>query len=373
MKIWVIGRNYPLPQNNMQGSFELEQAKMLAKHGHTVCYLACCLHPTRRIVARGIHSWIDENVTVFTLSAFFSPRVYPFYFTSFRNYFWKKLMNRVEKEIGIPDVIHVHYPAMLMISETLWKYKEFGVKLVATEHWTKVVERQLDKIELLELRKYRDVIDSFICVGSPLASTIEELVDVETVVVPNVVNSVFKPSNVEHSGYRFVAVGRLVPVKQFDFIIKAFAECFCKKENVFLQIIGGGTEKERLQRTIDYFGIADKVKLVGSLDRQKTAECVANCDALVCYSRCETFGVPIIEAWACGLTTIATSSTPVVIDYSDEKLGVIVSGESYEELKDALLYVYNHRNDYDKSYISKYAYERFSEDSVYGMLLQIYK
>ena len=33
MKIWVIGRSYPEPSNNMMGSFEYEQAKMLQKNG----------------------------------------------------------------------------------------------------------------------------------------------------------------------------------------------------------------------------------------------------------------------------------------------------------------------------------------------------
>ena len=36
MVIWVVGRNYPLPDNDMQGSFELEQAKMLARYGYDV-------------------------------------------------------------------------------------------------------------------------------------------------------------------------------------------------------------------------------------------------------------------------------------------------------------------------------------------------
>lgn len=48
MVIWVIGRNYPLSDNDMQGSFELEQAKMLAWYGNEVHYLACSLHPLKR-------------------------------------------------------------------------------------------------------------------------------------------------------------------------------------------------------------------------------------------------------------------------------------------------------------------------------------
>ena len=40
MKIWVIGRGFPVKKNNMKGSFEFEQAQMLARHGNEVIYMA---------------------------------------------------------------------------------------------------------------------------------------------------------------------------------------------------------------------------------------------------------------------------------------------------------------------------------------------
>ena len=49
MKIWVIGRNYPEPSNNMSGSFEIEQAKMLQKYGNNVQYICCSFHPIKKI------------------------------------------------------------------------------------------------------------------------------------------------------------------------------------------------------------------------------------------------------------------------------------------------------------------------------------
>ena len=120
MVIWVIGRNYPLPDNGMQGSFELEQAQMLARFGNEVYYLACSLHPFKKINGkRGIQTWKEGDVNISVLSTFFLPRVYPFYFIGKRNDQWKKLLDTVEKKSGIPDVIHVHYPAMLMIADAL--------------------------------------------------------------------------------------------------------------------------------------------------------------------------------------------------------------------------------------------------------------
>lgn len=80
-------------------------------------------------------------------------------------------------------------------------------------------------------------------------------------VVPNVVNANFIPSNSSHSGFRFVAVGRLVKIKQFDKIISAFAENFKDDLNVSLVIVGDGEEFHELQKvnTKVKYGIASCV------------------------------------------------------------------------------------------------------------------
>ena len=88
MKIWVIGRSFPLPDNGMMGSFELEQAKMIAKYGMKVSYLACCFHPTKTLKERGFLSWQEDGIDVYTYSAFFFPRIYPFFFNKYRCRFW---------------------------------------------------------------------------------------------------------------------------------------------------------------------------------------------------------------------------------------------------------------------------------------------
>ena len=371
MVIWVIGRNYPLPENGMQGSFEFEQAKMLARYGNKVYYLACSLHPVKRIKGKGIQTWMEDNVHVIVLSSFFAPRIYPFYFVNGRNKHWKVLFEEAEGKSGVPSVIHVHYPAMLMIADSLRKYHNAGVRVVATEHWSKVLGKKLDTIELKEFKKYCDVLDRIICVGSPLKNSVKDLIGMDGVVIPNIVNGFFKPSTDTHEGYRFVAVGRLVKPKQFDKIIEAFCDCFLGKRDVTLTIIGGGEEKENLQKIVTERQAEKQVSLLGSQTREKTAEIVSNCDNLICYSRYETFGVPIIEAWACGLTAIATTAA-AVIDSFDQRLGIEVSFDDYEGLKSAITHVYKHKDDYDRLFIAEYAANNYSEKVIAKRLIEIY-
>lgn len=372
MVIWVVGRNYPLPDNDMQGSFELEQAKMLARYGNDVHYIACSLHPIKKIKGSGFKSWDDEGVKVTVLSAFFAPRVYPFYFVKGRNKHWTRLFSEVEKKSGTPDVIHVHYPAMLMIADLLGRYHERGVHIVATEHWTKVLRKKLDSIELKEYKKYCKVLDKILCVGSPLKNSVKELMGMDADLVPNIVNALFRPSDKPHEGFRFVAVGRLVKLKQFDKVIEAFCDCFLGQKNITLTIIGNGEEKDNLKHIINIRQAEDQVQLLGSQSREKTAELVSNSDNLICYSLFETFGVPIIEAWACGLTTTATSTAAAVIDNYDERLGVVVDHRNIESLKMGLHYVREHKDEYNKQFIIDYTKSRFSEAAIYKRLMSIY-
>lgn len=270
MVIWVIGRNYPLPDNEMNGSFELEQAKMLARYGNEVYYLACSLHPIKRIKNKGgVQTWHEDNVQVTVLSAFSTPRVYPIYFVGSRNRQWQKLFNAVEKNYKAPDVIHIHYPAMLMIADSLRDYHDKGVRVVATEHWTKVLGKKLDSIELKEFKKYSNVLDHIICVGSPLKKSVKELIGMNGEVIPNIVNGLFKPTNKRHEEFRFVAVGRLIKLKQFDKIIEAFCDCFLGQKDITLTIIGGGKEMDNLQKIVTVRQAENQVKLLGSQTRRK--------------------------------------------------------------------------------------------------------
>lgn len=375
MNVWIIGRNYPDPSNKMSGSFELEQAKMLAKKGATVCYLAASLHPTKRIKSAGFQSWEEDGVSVFTYSRFFLPRVYPLYCGAVRDKLWNDFLTRVEEKAGKPDVIHIHYPVMMLLANVMAKYRNRGAKIVATEHWTKVLNKKLDSYELKQQKKYIDIVDSYICVGSPLRESILEMTnsDRDISIIPNVVNDIFKPVTSDHTGFDFVAVGRLIKLKQFDKMIAAFAELFKGEKDIRLTIVGGGEEAENLRALVRRLDLDSQVIFTGPLNRQDTACHVSKADCLVCYSTYETFGVPIIEAWACGIPTITTTSAAAVIDYFDEKLGISVSSNDFDGLKNAMLHMHKYRKDYDKEYITSFAENHFSEKIIVNKLFKIYE
>lgn len=375
MKIWVIGRNYPEKNNNMSGSFELGQAKMLQRKGHDVSYLCCSLHPYKRIGNGGFCMWNEENVKIFSYSTFFPPRIFPIYLIKLRNYIWRRFFEKVKGRKGLPDVIHVHYPSMLLISDVLSELQKRGSKIILTEHWTKVLTNSLDMKEKEEYRRYFRYIDACICVGYPLAEAVKDLVGDTSVpikVIPNVLDTVFEPCNSKKTDkpFEFVAVGRLVKVKQFDKIIEAFSSIFrdkCAK----LTIIGGGKESQNLYNQIKRLSMEKKIELTGSLDRKAVANKIARADCLICYSRLETFGVPVIEAWACGVPVIASNAVAVISPF-DTRLGVEVNYNDIDELKKKMLYMFQNIDSYNKDYIATFAQNYFTEDEIYRQLEHVY-
>lgn len=375
MNIWIIGRNYPTPQNKMSGSFELEQAKMLSKDkNYQISYLAFQLHPFKYCKSPGKNQRSEDNVKIFTSSEMFFPRIYPLYFSCLREKKWIKFLNWVESETGTPDVIHVHYPVMMLLGNALQYYKSRGTKIVLTEHWTKVQSKKIDRTERKYLSKCIEIADCFICVGEPLKNSIVEMAgeNCNFEIIPNVVNRAFLPVFESHSHFEFIAVGRLVKTKQFDTIIKAFAELYKNNETVRLTIIGNGKEYDRLNKLVKELNIAGNVTFTGSLGRLDTAKRVANADCLICDSSYETFGVPIIEAWACGIPTISTNACPASSEYFTAFLGVEIPPDDAAALKEAMRFMYHNISQFDKKSISEYAAQIFSEDSIRKRLSDIY-
>lgn len=103
-------------------------------------------------------------------------------------------------------------------------------------------------------------------------------------------------------GRRFLAVGRLVPQKNFALLVDAFARLATPEDR--LVIAGEGPGRAALERRVSRLGLAAQVLMPGHVG--DVAQLYRNADALVLSSDYE--GVPgvVIEALATGLPIAAT-------------------------------------------------------------------
>ncbi|GLW61992.1 glycosyl transferase [Actinomadura rubrobrunea] len=98
----------------------------------------------------------------------------------------------------------------------------------------------------------------------------------------------------------FGAVGRLVPTKRFDLLIRAFA----RLEKGALLIVGDGPQRGELQELAARTGAASRTIFMG--ESGHVPGVLSAMDALAAPSEQETFGLSVVEGLAAGLPVLYT-------------------------------------------------------------------
>ncbi|OAH16538.1 glycosyltransferase family 4 protein [Streptomyces jeddahensis] len=101
-----------------------------------------------------------------------------------------------------------------------------------------------------------------------------------------------------------VAAGRLVPVKRYDLLIRAFDKVRAQRPDWRLRIYGGGKQKEALRALIDELGLYNHVYLMGPANPIEPEWAKGSIAAVT--SSLESFGMTIVEAMRCGLPVVST-------------------------------------------------------------------
>lgn len=132
-----------------------------------------------------------------------------------------------------------------------------------------------------------------------------------------------------------VAMGRLIPAKDFSTLIRALARAR-EQRPMQLVVFGEGPEHERLAALAARLGVADAVALAGHTGRPYAA--MAAADLFVLSSRWEGFGNVLVEAMAVGTPVVATDcpNGPREI-LEDGRWGPLVSVGDDEALAGAML------------------------------------
>ncbi|MEJ0053255.1 MAG: glycosyltransferase [bacterium] len=103
-----------------------------------------------------------------------------------------------------------------------------------------------------------------------------------------------------------VSVGRLVPRKGFDFLIRSIAEI--RNPKIHALIIGDGPERENLLKLAHELGIGDRIHLTGQVSEERKFQYLSNANVYVLSSVHEGFGIVLQEAMQVGLPIISTDT-----------------------------------------------------------------
>jgi glycosyltransferase involved in cell wall biosynthesis len=125
-------------------------------------------------------------------------------------------------------------------------------------------------------------------------------------VVPPGISPRFSPGAARSSRPLVVAVGRLVPVKRIDLLVRALLVTKSLVPELEAQIVGEGYEREALQAQIDAAGAGSWLRLVGRVDDDELIELYRRAWLVASASAREGWGMTLTEAAACGTPAVAT-------------------------------------------------------------------
>lgn len=376
MYILLISRGIPSKEEPQWGCFEFDQARALKELGHKV--VVASVDERVRFYKRKIgltHKSIDgiECYNYCLLPKKFS-NLFGFNFSSkfsFSHYTF--LLEKIISEQGVPDIIYSHY-LMLSYNSTFLS-ERFNLPLVAIEHWSEINKDILipiaKKIGDLTYQK----VDKLICVSDSLKFMVRKHFRKDSVVVHNMIATDFCNQQFEFklsNKIKFVTTGSLIHRKGFDLLPKAFAKLNFPKDKWEMNIIGGGEERENLQKQIKDLGLQDNIHLLGQKTKSEIVGILKDSNVFILPSRNENFSVAVLEALACGLPVISSICGGIrecIFDFN----GLLFPVDDVDALADAIKCMFENYQSYDRAKIAEDCKNRFSPEVIARQLTDIFE
>ena len=153
-------------------------------------------------------------------------------------------------------------------------------------------------------------------------------------VVPPGIDPRFSPLGEKSPTPLVVAVGRLVPVKQFDVLVDALVKLHAHHPTMEAVIVGEGYRREQLEAQIHEAGADRYIQLPGRITDEEVIDLYRRAWVLTSASAREGWGMTVTEAAACGTPAVVTRIAGHSDAVAEGRSGLLA--ESPDELVDGL-------------------------------------
>lgn len=204
------------------------------------------------------------------------------------------------------EIILVHLPNPLAHEICKWigpTISSKKIKIIGIYHSDIINQVVLRDLYNLYFKNHLSLYDFFVCSSPQLQASsviLSQVKEDQIRVIPFCIDPGLPqaPRGDKRFQGKFISIGRMVPYKGYEFLIRAFNDLPYE-----LTIVGTGPLESSLKI------IAGKnIKFLGSVSEEKKFELLNDSDALVMSSinRAEAFGMTIVEAFSVGLPVISS-------------------------------------------------------------------
>lgn len=389
MHILIIPSWYKTPEEPIKGTFFEEQARMLQKKGYKVGVF-CPEHAGNFSVKSALKQFVKKDYpkdfidngipTMYSYSCELFPSRFQklnYWFAGFMGYITYK---KYTKKYGKPDIIHAH---SVFIGGWIARYisKKESIKYVFTEHTNSVLYSQWITTDKVTKDVVKKTFSDAKIVTLPSAFFKQALIDIHNIspdnvtVIPNLVNPIFFESfSIKKKSNPFIIsyIASLDHRKQQMLLIKALVLIIEKGYDVKLNLLGDGPDKSELMKYVIEKNIQHLVTFMGNQNRQIVKKEIDDAHLVVSASKQETFGLSIVEAFACGRPVVSIDSGGPRETVTKEN-GILIKENTIEKLAEAIISVINNYENYNQEEIKNNCFIKYSENAIWEMLEPIYK
>ncbi len=214
----------------------------------------------------------------------------------------------VKRVVTIFDLSFLHFPQMFKRSD-LWKLK----------NWTKYSIKNADHIITISNFSKQDIIKQYKIDKKKI-----------TVAYPGFDQEIFHPMGNKKDNY-IIYIGTIQPRKNLVRLIEAVSRI----DNLKLVVVGKqGWKYEETLAAPKRFGVEDRVQFLGFVPTEQLSDLISSSLAFIQPSLYEGFGIPVVEAMACGVPVLVSnvSSLPEIIG----KAGLTFDPLSIDQIEQAI-------------------------------------
>ena len=155
-------------------------------------------------------------------------------------------------------------------------------------------------------------------------------------IIPNAISVDKQPNHKANRVVDITYVGRLVPEKGVDILIKAVNNLCKSFSGLTVKIVGDGTSMDQLQKAVIDAKLSANVTFTGKLDHDAVKRVLLTSKILVLPSRKESFGLVLLEAANAGCAVVATATGGIPSIIENGVNGLLFDIEADEQLEEHL-------------------------------------